>query len=170
MSLDEFLLDLTFNINGTNKDLLRMIVKDSNGQKFIGNVRVILSLQHCVHARMYTKTVINFYGEVGFSHHRLALTDDDVSEWGPLEDCIATRTYLHGTKHVICRFHVRTLVSFQTMYPKIPRVSYANNSKLMVEGEQSLQSKEDKKYASIATLEEQVSHANTKGGVNSHTE
>ena len=119
MPLDESFLDITSNTNGTKKDPLRMVLKDSNGQTFIGNVRAILSWQHCAHAQMHTHFFIYLYGEVGFLHNILTLTDDDVSGWGPLEDCVATTPSFHDTKHMMSMFHARTLVSFQRMHPKL---------------------------------------------------
>ena len=66
---------------------------------------------------------VQLYGETTISRNRLVLTDDDPSEWGPLEDCIKTLPYWKDTVHMLCLFHALTLVFYERIHPQLPRKS-----------------------------------------------
>ena len=115
-----FYLDVTSNTNKQKRDLFLMIVKDANGHTFVGNVTIVPSGQRWVYAMIYKKIFIELYGEVTISRNRLALTDDDVAEWGPLDDCIASIKCWKNSQHMLCVFHAVTMQYFEKIHPKLP--------------------------------------------------
>ena len=49
------------------------------------------------------------YGLDTLQRNRLCLTDEDICEFGPLDNCIATMTVWSRTRHMLCFFHVMLL-------------------------------------------------------------
>ena len=82
--------DVTANTNILKRDLFIMVIKDSNNQTFIGNATVIPSGQRWVYMMIYKDFLRELYGDKIISRNRLCLTDNDESEWGPLDDVIQT--------------------------------------------------------------------------------
>ena len=115
-----FYLDVTANTNILKRDLFLMVVKEANGSTAIGNVTVIPSNKRWVYSFIYRHFFLRLYGEQTILRNRLCITDDDTSEWLPLEDCIKTVPHWKGTVHMLCLFHALTLVFFQNVHPKLP--------------------------------------------------
>ena len=112
--------DVTANTNILKRDLFIMVIKDSNNQTFIGNATVIPSGQRWVYMMIYKDFLRELYGDEIISRNRLCLTDNDESEWGPLDDVIQTVPCWNRSIHMLCMFHALTLAFFETIYPKLP--------------------------------------------------
>ena len=113
-----------------------MIIKDSNGQTFVGNVTAIPSGKRWVYNMIYKHFFLQLYGEVTIGRNRLALTDDDVAEWGPLDNAINTMQCWYDTRHMLCRFHAVTLMFFKEVHPKLPHKGRDKQRRLTDEGKQ----------------------------------
>ena len=124
-----FYLDVTANTNRQKRDLFLMVVKDANDNVFIGNATVIPSGKRWVYAMIYKNFFIQLYGELTISRNRICLTDDDMAEWGPLDDCIKTLTCWQGTINMLCMFHALTMAFFEKIHPKLP---HTGNKQSMV--------------------------------------
>ena len=59
--------DVTNNTNRQKRDLFLMVVKDVNGQTFIGNATFIPSGQHWVFMTIYQSFFVHLYGEATIS-------------------------------------------------------------------------------------------------------
>ena len=57
---------------------------------------LLVNVGSMVYAMIYKNFFIQFYGELTISRNPLTLTDDDIAEWGPLDDCIKTVTCWQG--------------------------------------------------------------------------
>ena len=99
-----FYMDVTANTNKQKCDFFLMVVKDANGETFIGNATIIPSGKRRVFQKIYTKFFIHLYGEETIGRNRLALTDDDSSEHGSLDNAITTNDVLLFIleAHVMC--------------------------------------------------------------------
>ena len=115
--------DVTANTNRQNCDLFMMVVKDSDGITYIGNATFIPSGKRWVFSLIYKTFFTKLYGNKTISRVRLCLTDDDTSEWHPLDSCIQTMKCWSGARHMLCMFHAVTLAFFETVHPKLPRRS-----------------------------------------------
>ena len=79
---------------------------------------------------IYKHFFITLYGEVTISRNRLALTDDNVAEWGPLDNAITTVQCWKTSRHMLCMFHAVTLVFFKDIHPKLPHSGRKKNRRL----------------------------------------
>ena len=131
-----FYLDVTANTNKLKKDIFLMVIKDSNGQTFVGNVTAIPSGKRWVYNMIYKHFFLQLYGEVTIGRNRLALTDDDVAEWGPLDNAINTMQCWYDTRHMLCSFHAVTLMFFKEVHPKLPHKGRDKQRRLTDEGKQ----------------------------------
>ena len=116
-------MDVTAKTNKQNRDLFLMVVKDPNGETFVGNATVLPSGQRWVFFRIYETFFIHLYGEVTMSRNRLALTDDDDAEHGPFDNCIKTMTCFNESYHMLCVFHALVMAFNEQVHPKLPRKS-----------------------------------------------
>ena len=131
-----FYLDVTANTNKQKRDLFMMIVKDSNLQTFVGNLTVIPSGQRWVFDMIYKSFFIQLYGERSIENNRLVLTDDDMCEWGPLDDSINSVKCWQGSQHMLCMFHALTMQYFEKIYPKLPHTGRGTGRKLTKKGKE----------------------------------
>ena len=122
--------DVTANTNILKRDLFIMVIKDSNNETFIGNATVIPSGQRWIYMMIYKDFLRELYGDKIISRNRLCLTDNDESEWGPLDDVIQTVPCWNGSLHMLCMFHALTLAFFETIYPKLPHKGKGKKMKL----------------------------------------
>ena len=116
-------LDVTANTNKQNRDLFMMVVKDSDGSTHIGNTTFIPSGKSWVFSLIYQTFFVTLYGKNTISRVRLCLTDDDTSEWRPLDSCMQTISCWSGARHMLCMFHAVTLAFFEQIHPKLPHKS-----------------------------------------------
>ena len=111
-----------------------MVVKDSNRDTFIGNVTAIPSGKRWVFQTIYKHFFLSLYGEVTISGNRLALTNNDMAEWGPLDNVINTVECWKGSVHMLCTFHALTMSFFEKLHLKLPHMGSGKNRKLTVKG------------------------------------
>ena len=52
--------------------------------------------------------------------NRLALPDDDNSEYGPLDICIVTMSCYDDSKHMLCVFYAIVMAYYKQLHPKLP--------------------------------------------------
>ena len=105
-------------INKQKRDLFLMVVKDGNGETYIGNVTIIPSQKLWVFMKIYQTFCLYLYGTV--SQFQLAVTDDDVSAHGPFDCLIKTSNCYSNCTHILCVFH-GFIMTFQTkIYPLLP--------------------------------------------------
>lgn len=114
-------MDVTANTNRQKRDLFLMVVKDANGETFVGNATVIPSGKHWVFLRIYETFFIHLFGEETISRNRLALTDDDHAEHGPFDNLIKTMSCYSESTHMLCVFHAIVMSYHEKIYPKLPR-------------------------------------------------
>ena len=115
-----FYMDVTANTNKQKRNLFLMVVKDVNGETFIGNATIIPSGKRWVFQEIYTTFFIHLCGEETIGCNRLALTDDDSSEHGPLDNVIRTMFCYASSKHMLCVFHAIVMAYFEQVHPKLP--------------------------------------------------
>jgi hypothetical protein len=115
-----FYMDVTANTNRQKRDMFLMVVKDANGETFIGNATVIPSGQRWVFDKIYQSFFFNLYGEVTLGRNRLALTDEDNAEYGPFDNCVKTMDCYEKSTHMLCVFHALVMTFHEEVYPKLP--------------------------------------------------
>ena len=72
---ETWFMDVTANTNKLKRDIFLMVVRDANGQCFVGNLTVIPSGQSWVFMKIYRTFFVKLYGDVTISRNRLGLTD-----------------------------------------------------------------------------------------------
>ena len=77
---------------------------------------------------------IILYGKITISRNRLALTDDDVDEHGPFDNCIKTMNCYSKSTHMLCVFHAVVQPFYENIYPKLPHRGVEKSKKLTKEG------------------------------------
>ena len=115
-----FYMDVTAGTNRQKRDLFLMVVKDANGQTFIGNATVIPSGQRWVFDKIFQSFFLHLYGEETIGRNRLALTDDDKAEHGPWDNSVETLECYNESKHMLCVFHALVMAFHEKVYPKLP--------------------------------------------------
>ena len=115
-----FYMDVTANTNLQKRDLFLMVVKDANGQTFIGNATVIPSGKRWVFSKIYKSFFLKLYGEPTIGRNRLAITDDDIAEWGPLDNCIRTMECYSESCHMLCVFHAVVMAYKEQVHRLLP--------------------------------------------------
>jgi hypothetical protein len=115
-----FYLNVTANTNKQKRDLFLMVVKYANGKAYIGNVTIIPCEKRWVYTHIYKIFLLDLFGKVTISRNRLCLTDDNIAEWGPLDDCINTMGCWGQSRHMLCMFHALTMQYFEKIYKKLP--------------------------------------------------
>ena len=121
-------MDVTSGTNKQKRDLFLMVVKDGNGETYVGNVTVIPSQQRWVFMKIYKTFFLYLYGEVTVSRFQLAVTDDDVSAHGPFDCLIKTMSCYTNCVHILCVFHGLIMVFHTEVYPLLP---HRRGSKLL---------------------------------------
>ena len=130
-----FFIDVTANTNRQKRDLFLMVVKDANGQTFVGNATVIPSGRRWVYQKIYSHFFLQLYGEVTIGRNRLALTDDDNAEHGPFDNCIETMDCYKNSRHMLCVFHALVMQFHADVYPKLPHKPGQNKELTELGGE-----------------------------------
>lgn len=115
-----FYMDVTYNTNRQKRDLFVMVLKDASGETFVGNLTVIPSGQLWVYMKIYQTFFLKLYGGHTISRNRLALTDDDKTEYGPFENCIKTNEFYEDSTHMLCIFHAIVKAYHERVYPLLP--------------------------------------------------
>ena len=115
-----FFMDVTSNTNRQKRELFILVVKDASGETFIGNATVIPSGKKWVFQKIYQTFFLNLYGPLTIRRNRLVITDDDRSQYGPLENCVATLECYAESKHMLCVFHAVAMGFYETIRPKLP--------------------------------------------------
>ena len=118
-----FFMDVTANTNRQKRHLFIMVVKDANGQTFIGNATVIPSEKSWVFHQIYQKFFLCLYGEETIRRNRLALTDDDDAAHGPFDNCIETLSCYEKSTHMLCVFHAVVQTFAEQVRPLLPHKS-----------------------------------------------
>ena len=77
---------------------------------------------------------MDLYGKTTVSRFRLALTDDDHAEHGPLDNSIATLPYYKNCKHMLCVFHAVVMAFMKDVYHKLPSTGTGKNRKVTSDG------------------------------------
>ena len=85
MNPEVFYMDVTANTNRQKRDLFVLCVKDSLGKSYPVNITVIPSGKKWVFHTIYSSSFCLLYGEKTISCNRLAITDEDVSEYSTFE-------------------------------------------------------------------------------------
>ena len=122
-------MDVTSKVNRHNRDLFLAVVKDASGEVFIGNATLIPSQQRWVFHYIYRLCFLALYGKDTISKIRLFLTDDDISEHGPLDSLIATDESYGRSKHMLCMFHAIVMKFTEDVYPYLPKKKTRNKQK-----------------------------------------
>lgn len=128
-------MDVTANTNKQKRDLFLAVVKDASGETFVVNATIIPSGQRWVFQKIYQIFFYELYGEVTVSRIRLALTDDDNAEYGPLDNCIASLPHYENAKHMLCIFHAIVMAFHKSVYKKLPHRKVKDERKLTQKGE-----------------------------------
>lgn len=113
-------MDVTGGTNKQKRDLFLAVAHDASGETFIGNATSIPSGKRWVFSTIYQSFFLLLYGETTMSRLRLALTDDDNAEWGPLDNCIKTMPCYGKATHMLCVFHALVMAFHEQVYPKLP--------------------------------------------------
>ena len=115
-----FYMDVTANTNRQKRDLFLLVVKDANGETFIGNATIIPSGKRWVYMQIYQDFFVHLYGKTTIGRNRLALTDDDHAEYGPLDNCIKTMKCYSKSLHGLCIFHSIVMKYHEQVHPLLP--------------------------------------------------
>lgn len=118
-----FFMDVTANTNKQKRDLFVMVVKDASGECYPANLTVIPSGQLWVFLKIYQTFFLELYGSEVIGRNRLALTDDDPSEFGPLDTLIATSDVWSRSRHMLCIFHALVKAFHEQIFPLLPKTS-----------------------------------------------
>ena len=104
----------------TKTQLFLMVVKDGNGETYIGNVTIIQSQKQWVFIKIYQTVFLYIYGQGTVSRFQLAVTDDDVSAHGPFDYLIKTTHCYSNCTHILCVFHGLIMMFHTDIYPLLP--------------------------------------------------
>ena len=92
-------------------------MRDAHGNCFVGNLTVIPSGQGWVFMKIYKIFFFHLYGSVTISRNRLAITDEDKSEFGPFECLIASDAMFKFSAHMLCIFHALIQQFHKSIHP-----------------------------------------------------
>lgn len=125
-----FFMDVTSGTNRQKRDLFVLVVRDSSGECYIGNITVIPSGQSWVFMKIYETFFFLLFGKRTISRNRLCLTDDDKAEILPLEKLMVTENHWKKSRHMLCVFHALVKAFHEKNYPLLPSVSSSGKRKL----------------------------------------
>lgn len=130
-------MDVTANTNKQKRDLFLAVVKDDSGETFVSNATILPCGQSWMFLKIYKVFFLCLYGDITVSRIRLALTDDDKAEYGPLDNCIATMPEYSNAKHMLCIFHAIIMAFHKDVYKLLPhqRGKKGKQGKLTRKGE-----------------------------------
>ena len=129
-----FFMDVTCKLNRQKRDLFVMVVKDASEEAFLGNIIMVPSGKGWVFQKIYQKFFIGLYGKLTIGRNWLALTDDDISEHGPFDNCINMMDCYSRSRHILCVFHVLVMEYNTQVYPYLPHRGSTRNRKLTKKG------------------------------------
>ena len=115
-----FFVDVTANTNRQKLGLFIQVVRDTNRESHVGNVTFIPSGQAWVFLKIYKVFFENLFGKATISRNRLCLTDEDKSEFGPLERMMATEDHWKKSMHMLCVFHALVKPFHEKICPILP--------------------------------------------------
>lgn len=118
----------------TAEDLFKMAIRTPVKKTFPGNLTVIPSGRRWVFYSIYKLAFVALYLPITCSRNRLALTDEDSSEFGPFESLIKTSPEFENSKLSLCTFHGIWGPFKEKVFPKLPKKSGKGNL-LTSEGE-----------------------------------
>lgn len=125
-----FYMDVTANTNKQKRDVFLMVVKDACGETFVGNVTVIPSSQMWVFLKIYEIFFYELYGAEAISRLRLALTDEDRSEYGSFDNLVATHKCYKHAINMLCTFHAVVKPFHEQVVPLLPATKKGRKRKL----------------------------------------
>ena len=70
--------------------------------------------------KIFQIAFLELYGADTFKRNRLCLTDEDICEFGPSDNCIATMQAWCKTRYMLCVFHALLKRYKELVYPKLP--------------------------------------------------
>ena len=105
MHPEVWFMDVTSSVNKQKSDLFMLAIRTPSGRTFPGNFTFIPSGKSWVFQCIYQYAFTSLFGTTVCSYNRLALFDDDFSERGPYESCIATLPHFSKSKVMLCVFH-----------------------------------------------------------------
>lgn len=123
MHPEVWFLDCTSGTNKQKRDLFMMAIRTPTGATFPGNLTIIPSGKRWIFLCIYQLAFIALYGELTCSRNRLSLCDEDDSEYGPFENCIATVPQFKLTILMLCVFHAVWQPFKKEVFPFLPRKS-----------------------------------------------
>jgi len=63
---------------------------------------------------------LHLFGPITIGRNRLAITDEDTSEFGPFQSLIDTNTMYMNSCHMLCIFHALVQQFHVLIYPLLP--------------------------------------------------
>ena len=103
-----------------------MVVKDASDEAFPGNATAVPSGQRWVFQKIYQSFFIHLYGAATISRNRLALTDDNLSEHGPLDNFVKTMDCYKLSTHMSCVLHALVMAFYKQVYLNLPHRGKSN--------------------------------------------
>ena len=88
---ETWFMDVTANLNRLKRDVIVMVVRDACGKCYVGNLTVIPSGQAWVFMKIYETFFYHLFGPVTIGRNRLAIMDEDLSQFRPFQNLIDTK-------------------------------------------------------------------------------
>ena len=129
-----FFMDVTARTNRQKLGLFLLVVRDASRQCYCGNATFIPSGQSWIFLKIYETFFELLFGKVTISRNRLCLTDEDRSEFGPLERMIAIENHWALSKHMLCVFHALVKAFHELVYPHLPATTSGGKRCLTTRG------------------------------------
>ena len=98
-------LSIRTGTNRQGKELFVMAVRSASGDTLPGNLTIIPSGQKWVFHSIYKYAFPLLYSVQVCSRNRLVLTDEDPSEYSPMENLIITENHFKKSNVMLCTFH-----------------------------------------------------------------
>ena len=98
-------LSIKTGTNRQGKELFVMAVRSASGDTLPGNLTIIPSGQKWVFHSIYKYAFPLLYSVQVCSRNRLVLTDEDPSEYSPMENLIITENHFKKSNVMLCTFH-----------------------------------------------------------------
>ena len=98
-------LSIQTGTNRQGKELFVMAVRSASGDTLPGNLTIIPSGQKWVFHSIYKYAFPLLYSVQVCSRNRLVLTDEDPSEYSPMENLIITENHFKKSNVMLCTFH-----------------------------------------------------------------
>lgn len=128
MHPEVWFMDVTFGTNFQKRGLFVAAVRTPSGETFPFNLMIIPSEQRWVFDFIYKHAFTFLYGPITCSRNRLALFDEDTSEYLPFENCIQTRDEYKMSNVMLCTFHAVWGPYKKDVLSKFPRHSTSSGA------------------------------------------